>query len=907
MRYGVLGPLEVLSDGYRPLNLGGPKQRALLAALLLNANEVVSRDRLIDALWEDDPPESAQKALQVHVSSLRKLVGGERLETRPPGYSSRCDDELDLGRFRRLRGRESCSRRWRSARSPLADFAFHRFAQAEIARLDDLRLACLEERIDSDLDAGRHTELGGELEALVAEHPLRERFRGQLCSLCTARPPGGGSRGLPGRGRALVEELGIEPGRPLRELHRAILRQEPARPRWRRARGGARGAFVGRERELGELLAGLDDAFAGRGRLFLLAASRGSARAASPRSSSRTRRARGAHVLVGRCWEAGGAPAYWPWVQSSARARPRGATRDAARAARRRRRRAGADPARAARAFSRPPRAGSLEPEGARFRLFDATAEFLRSASEGSRWCSSSTTSMRPTRRRCCCCGSSRASSARARMLVVGAFPRRRSGAAASRSPRSWPSSHGSRVTADLPRRPERKPTSRDYVELTASEIASPELVAALHEETEGNPLFVGEIVRLLAARRRRPEITERLSIPQSVRDVIARPPRPPLGRVQSGARPGIGVGTRVRARRARSDRRFSEDELLEMLDEAMIARSSRTSRHARPPSVRPCSDPRHALRGADDRPAGAAPPAGRRGARGPLRRRARASPRRARVPLDRGQRLRAGRSLRPARGRPRARVARLRGGRAAVRDGARGARPVGPAQTRAALRASLSLGDADSGRETPVPPGAVPHGSRYRATPRPRSRARPRGGGVRREGSCGREPATTNGSCRCSRKGWRRWRGGRRAAGQASARLAGALRDEHSRNRRDALSREAVELARRAGDLARSRTPSMVARCDRRARHDRECLALGTELRDVACGSATRARSSQRTSTASWRSSSHGDMTGARARPRRCEPRRRRAQATGQLWQVRSASRRCWRSRRAGSTRPSR
>ena len=195
MEFRILGPLEVISDG-EVVQLGGAKQRALLAVLLLYANEVVSLDRLIDALWEDDPPESAQKALQVHVSALRKMVGKERLETRPPGYVLRVrDEELDLARFRRLQEEGELSGAlalWRGP--PLSDFAYNRFAQAEIARLSDLRLACLEERINSDLEAGRHAELTGELEALLTENPLA----GTAARTADARPvslrsPGGGA------------------------------------------------------------------------------------------------------------------------------------------------------------------------------------------------------------------------------------------------------------------------------------------------------------------------------------------------------------------------------------------------------------------------------------------------------------------------------------------------------------------------------------------------------------------------------------------------------------------------------------------------------------------------------------------------------------------------------------------
>ena len=137
MEFRILGPLEVISDG-EVVELGGAKQRALLAVLLLNANEVVSLDRLIDALWEDDPPDSAPKALQVHVSGLRKLLGKERVQTRPPGYLLRVGEgEFDLDRLRRLQEQGEVIAEalalWRGP--PLADFAYKRFAQAEIARL----------------------------------------------------------------------------------------------------------------------------------------------------------------------------------------------------------------------------------------------------------------------------------------------------------------------------------------------------------------------------------------------------------------------------------------------------------------------------------------------------------------------------------------------------------------------------------------------------------------------------------------------------------------------------------------------------------------------------------------------------------------------------------------------------
>ena len=230
MDFRILGPLEVLDDG-RALDLGGAKVRALLALLAIHANRVVSRDQLIDAIWEEQPPETAGKALHVYVSQLRKLLGRERLETKSQGYLLRLQpDEFDLARFERLResGRpDEALSLWRGA--PLAEFAEYRFAQPEIARLEELRLSCLEQQIERQLAEGRHAELVGELEALVREHPLREHLRAQLMlALYRAGRQAEALETYQAARRALVDELGIEPGRTLRELHQQILRQDPA-------------------------------------------------------------------------------------------------------------------------------------------------------------------------------------------------------------------------------------------------------------------------------------------------------------------------------------------------------------------------------------------------------------------------------------------------------------------------------------------------------------------------------------------------------------------------------------------------------------------------------------------------------------------------------------------------------
>jgi YVTN family beta-propeller protein len=244
MQYRVLGPLEV-RNGEESLPLAGAKQRALLALLLLHANRVLSRDRLIDELWGDTPPATAVTSLQVYVSRLRKLLPAETLLTRPPGYLLEVEPEdLDLRCFERLLAEghaaladgnaEHAARVLHEAlalwRGPaLAEFAFEPFAQAEIGRLEDLRLAAVEERIEADLALGRHADLIGELEALIAENPHRERLRGQLMlALYRSGRQAEALEAYQQARRALVDELGIEPREELQRLEKQILTHDTA-------------------------------------------------------------------------------------------------------------------------------------------------------------------------------------------------------------------------------------------------------------------------------------------------------------------------------------------------------------------------------------------------------------------------------------------------------------------------------------------------------------------------------------------------------------------------------------------------------------------------------------------------------------------------------------------------------
>ena len=248
MRFRVLGSFEVSDDDGRPVAVGGLKRRAVLAILLIYANEVVSTDRLIEHLWAGEPPASATKSLQVHVSRLRGALGTEsdgesRLVTLGAGYLLRVTPgELDAEHFERLvdeadalstadraelaavKLREALDM-WRG--EPLSDFAYDSFAQPEIVRLSELRVGALERRIAADMAVGRAAQVIGELERLVHEHPYREQLRAQLMlALYRTGRQAEALQAYRDARAALVEELGIEPSTELRALHDAVLAQD---------------------------------------------------------------------------------------------------------------------------------------------------------------------------------------------------------------------------------------------------------------------------------------------------------------------------------------------------------------------------------------------------------------------------------------------------------------------------------------------------------------------------------------------------------------------------------------------------------------------------------------------------------------------------------------------------------
>ena len=248
VEYRILGSLEALRDG-RQLPLGGSKQRAVLAFLLMRANRVATTDELIEALWPTSPPGRPQTAIQGYVSQLRKTLDPahpfEVIVTEPAGYRLHVGpDDLDLFRLESLlrRGRDALDQNraevaasaFREALSlyrgpPLADFNYESWAQSDIGRLDELRHTSVEERIEADLRLGRHGELVGEIEGLVAEHPLRERMRAhQMLALYRSGRQSEALAAYQDARQVLVEQFGIDPTRALQELERKILLQDPS-------------------------------------------------------------------------------------------------------------------------------------------------------------------------------------------------------------------------------------------------------------------------------------------------------------------------------------------------------------------------------------------------------------------------------------------------------------------------------------------------------------------------------------------------------------------------------------------------------------------------------------------------------------------------------------------------------
>jgi DNA-binding SARP family transcriptional activator len=367
VQFRLLGPLEA-QDGERRVDLGRPKQRVLLAVLLVHANQVVSLDRLIEELWGEEPPLQAAASLQTYVSNLRRALEPDRparapsrvLVSQPPGYRLVVGaGDLDAARFATLakegHGLLQAQRPAAAARvlreglalwrgPALAEVADEAFAHAEWNRLEELRVAALEDRLAADLDLGGHAAAVAELEELAGRYRFRERLHGLLMlALYRSGRQAEALQAFQAARRALADELGIDPGQWLRQLETGILRQdpgldwtpppqEPGTPPGQT--GGSAGEagpavaalvaqnpqtaadeLVGRDDQLAALDGALAGARGGRGRVALVAGEPGIGKTRLAEEAARRAAAAGMQVAWGRCHEGDGAPAFWPWTQ----------------------------------------------------------------------------------------------------------------------------------------------------------------------------------------------------------------------------------------------------------------------------------------------------------------------------------------------------------------------------------------------------------------------------------------------------------------------------------------------------------------------------------------------------------------------------------------------------------------
>jgi DNA-binding SARP family transcriptional activator len=544
----ILGSLE-LTGPAGPVRLGAAKERWLLAVLALHPGEAVSQDQLAEALWGEQPPRSAANALQNYVLRLRRALQaaeGVRIVTDPAGYRLQAPaDVVDArlaerlvaeGRGAAAGGDPATAARllgealalWRGR--ALGEFADQPFAQAEAARLAELRESAREDLADAELALGRHHDLVGELEAMVASHPLRERRWGQL--LLARYRDGRQAEALEGfraLRRTLRDELGVDPSRELQDLHQRLLQHDPALA-WRPPEPAPAppAPWYGRDEELRRLLGVYDTAAAGGGRLVTVVGEPGIGKTRLLQELAASTRRRGALVLSGRCLEGAWVPPYQAFVEAiTGYAAEAGATRL----------RADLGPAAGPLAQLAPglrellgdlPTAEPLQPDEERLRLLDAVARFLAGlAAHGPvvlvlddlHWADASTlATLRHVAR----------AAVRQRLLLVGAY---RSGEA---GPDLVDARGALRAEVDMVA-VHLRGLDADALGNMLSELAdapvSAALAGAIRHETRGNPFFAREVLRhLLEIQALRPDADGALqadlpleAVPEGLRDVLAR------------------------------------------------------------------------------------------------------------------------------------------------------------------------------------------------------------------------------------------------------------------------------------------------------------------------------------------------------------------------------------------------
>ncbi len=566
--FAILGPLVVERDG-TPLDLGAPKQRAVLAFLAAHAGEPVSLDRLIDELWGDQAPPRATASLQAYVSNLRRILEPERparspatlLVSRPPGYALDVPPgALDAERFEQLTAEAAAALEagdpagalvaadeavslWRG--EVLADFPYEPFAEPVRARLEERRLQAEQVRAEALLAAGRADEAAAVLDELTRTHPLRERLW-ELLMLARYRS-GRQAEALRAYGEArqvLTDELGLEPGPALRRLEQRILEHDPgldlgaAPPATDRS--GARPApaplasaapptatasvaatatgddLVGREAELAALSGAWADALDGRPRFAAVAGEPGIGKTSLARTTTAAAEQAGATVVWGRSHEQAGSAPLWLWVQV-VRALVGAVEADGPGLA------PGTDAVLAPLLVGTGPAAGDGDPDAARLRLFDAVTRLLESASQHRpvllvlddvQWADAD--SLRLLDYLTTELGDSR-------VLVLLTY----------RAEDARPGTALAAALGGLARRPDTVRLSlsglsagevEQYTSRLTGHRLDPATIDLLVDRTSGNPFFLGEMVRLLSSERRLgPDDVRSLDIPSGVRDVVRR------------------------------------------------------------------------------------------------------------------------------------------------------------------------------------------------------------------------------------------------------------------------------------------------------------------------------------------------------------------------------------------------